>query len=71
MSADFTPGVPLSELPAGTLRLVTIAAREPVVCHTRQGVFAVDNICSHAYARLCEGRLRGRAPGLPAAWAVL
>ena len=29
------------------------------MCHTKSGVFALDNICSHAYARMSEGRLRG------------
>lgn len=33
--------------------------RDIVVCRTKEGVFAVDNICTHAYARLNEGRLRG------------
>jgi len=32
--------------------------REIVICHTKEGVFALDNICSHAHARMCEGRLR-------------
>jgi 3-phenylpropionate/trans-cinnamate dioxygenase ferredoxin subunit len=59
MSGEFTPVLSLSELPAGSMRAVTIGARELVLCHTREGVFAVDNLCTHAYARLCEGRLRG------------
>jgi nitrite reductase/ring-hydroxylating ferredoxin subunit len=41
------------------MRAVTIGTREIVLCHTKDGVFAVDNICTHAHARLCEGRLRG------------
>ena len=59
MSAEFTPVLPLSELPLGAMRAVKIGERELVVCHTKDGLFAVDNVCSHAYARLCEGRLRG------------
>ena len=59
MSADFLPVLPLSELPVGAMRPVMIGTRELLVCHTKEGLFAVDNICSHAYARLCEGRLRG------------
>jgi 3-phenylpropionate/trans-cinnamate dioxygenase ferredoxin subunit len=27
--------------------------------HAKDGIHAVSNICSHAYARLDEGRLRG------------
>ena len=37
---------------------VNVGARNIVLCHTREGWFAVDNICTHAYAKLSEGRLR-------------
>jgi nitrite reductase/ring-hydroxylating ferredoxin subunit len=40
------------------MRACSVEGREIVVCHTREGVFALDNICTHAHARLCEGRLR-------------
>jgi nitrite reductase/ring-hydroxylating ferredoxin subunit len=40
------------------MRPVTLNGREIVICHTKEGVFALDNICSHAHARMCEGRLR-------------
>ena len=48
----------LAEVPPGSMRARVIGAREIVICHTREGVFALDNICTHAHARLCEGRLR-------------
>jgi nitrite reductase/ring-hydroxylating ferredoxin subunit len=35
-----------------------LEGREIVICHTREGLFALDNICTHAHARMCEGRLR-------------
>jgi len=39
---------------------VSIEGRELAVGKTKDGLlFAVDNVCTHAYARLCEGRLRG------------
>lgn len=41
------------------MRAVTIDGKEIVVCHTKDGLFALDNECSHAWARMCEGRLRG------------
>ena len=41
------------------MRAVTIEGRDVLVCHTKEGVFALDNVCTHAYARLHEGRLRG------------
>lgn len=44
-------------LEAGVERSQT--GREIVLCHTKQGIFALDNICTHAHARMNEGRLRG------------
>jgi nitrite reductase/ring-hydroxylating ferredoxin subunit len=54
----FQPAMPLTEIPPGSMRPVTLAGRELVICHTREGVYALDNICTHAHARMCEGRLR-------------
>ncbi len=56
--AEFIAVMQLAELPAGAMRACTVAGREIVLCHTREGVFALDNTCTHAEARLCEGRLR-------------
>ena len=55
----FTPAIPLHDLGEGKMRACTIGSRELVICRTRDGVFALDNICSHALARMNEGRLRG------------
>ncbi len=51
--------VALSDVPQGMMHTVTAAGREIVICRTKDGVYALDNICTHAYARLNEGRLRG------------
>jgi 3-phenylpropionate/trans-cinnamate dioxygenase ferredoxin subunit len=59
LTTDDSVSVPLAELPMGTLRAATLGGREIVLCRTKDGVFALDNICTHAYARLSEGRLRG------------
>ena len=56
--AEFHAVLKLAELAPGSMRACVIGGREIVVCHTREGVFALDNICTHAHARLCEGRLR-------------
>jgi nitrite reductase/ring-hydroxylating ferredoxin subunit len=56
--AYFEPVLKLSDLPAASMRACVLGGREIVICHTREGVFALDNICTHAHARLCEGRLR-------------
>jgi len=49
----------LSDLAEGQMLTCSAGDREIAVCRTKEGVFAVDNICTHAYARLNEGRLRG------------
>ncbi len=55
----FQPVTRLSEIPRGQMRTCVLGNREIVLCHTREGLFALDNICTHAHARLNEGRLRG------------
>jgi len=55
----FHPALALAELPQGRMRCVIVAGREVLICHTREGIFALDNICTHAFARMDEGRLRG------------
>jgi nitrite reductase/ring-hydroxylating ferredoxin subunit len=56
--AQFASVLSVAELPMGSMRGCTLGGRELVICHTRAGFFALDNICTHAEARLCEGRLR-------------
>ncbi len=51
--------VPLSELPIGRMRAFRVGEREILLCRTREGVFALDNVCTHAEARMSEGSLRG------------
>ncbi|MGH7108645.1 MAG: Rieske (2Fe-2S) protein [Acetobacteraceae bacterium] len=55
----FHSALALTELPPGRMCCVTVAGREVLICRSRDGVFAVDNICTHALARMNEGRLRG------------
>jgi nitrite reductase/ring-hydroxylating ferredoxin subunit len=54
----FVPLMTLAEIPQGSMQARVLGGREIVVCHTKEGVFALDNICTHAHARMCEGRLR-------------
>jgi 3-phenylpropionate/trans-cinnamate dioxygenase ferredoxin subunit len=51
--------VALSDVPEGRMHVCAIGGREIVVCRTKEGIYALDNICTHAHARLNEGRLRG------------
>jgi 3-phenylpropionate/trans-cinnamate dioxygenase ferredoxin subunit len=51
--------VALGDVPEGKMHALTVDGRELLICRTKQGVYALDNVCTHAYARLNEGRLRG------------
>ena len=59
MTTTWIPALPLTELPEGQMKPCNINGRDVVVCRTRDGLFALDNICTHAFARVSEGRLRG------------
>ena len=59
MSKQLSATLALGDVAEGKMRSCTIGGREIMVCRTKQGVYALDNICTHAYARLDEGRLRG------------
>jgi phenylpropionate dioxygenase-like ring-hydroxylating dioxygenase large terminal subunit len=48
-----------SDIPTRQTACVTLAGREILLCHTADGFFAVDNICSHAGEQLNKGRLKG------------
>jgi len=55
----FQPVIAIAEVAVGRMRSCKLGEREIVVCRTRDGVFAVDNTCTHAMARMCEGHLKG------------
>ena len=57
-NSSFVPVMTLAEIPLGSMQARVLEGREIVICHTREGVFALDNVCTHAHARMCEGRLR-------------
>ena len=57
---EFVRVISLAELPEGNMQACEVAGREIVLCHVKgAGVHAVDNVCTHAFARMSEGRLRG------------
>ncbi len=49
----------VTEIAQGKTLCVDVNGREILLCHTIDGFFAVDNLCTHAAARLCEGKLKG------------
>ena len=57
--SGFLAILPAQQLREGAMRACDIGGREIVSCRTPDGVFALDNICTHAEARMSEGRLRG------------
>ncbi len=48
----------VADVPKGRTLEVNAGSRNVLLCHTREGWFAVDNVCTHAQAKLSEGRLR-------------
>lgn len=48
----------VADVPRGRILEVTVGTRSIAVCHTREGWFAVDNVCTHGFAKLSEGWLR-------------
>jgi 3-phenylpropionate/trans-cinnamate dioxygenase ferredoxin subunit len=55
----FHPTLALADVAKGRMRSYKVGEREIVLCHTREGVFALSNICTHALARMSEGYLKG------------
>jgi 3-phenylpropionate/trans-cinnamate dioxygenase ferredoxin subunit len=58
MSEYWHPLGPAADIPLGRMRSFAVDGREVVVCHTGEGWFALDDLCTHARARMSEGRLR-------------
>lgn len=56
---EFVDLAALDAVPVGRMRAFVVAGREVVVCRTRDGLYALDNTCTHAEARMCEGSLKG------------
>jgi nitrite reductase/ring-hydroxylating ferredoxin subunit len=59
VSALWHAAIALADLAEGQKFGLEIAGRQLVVCRTKDGIFALDGVCSHAYALMHEGRLRG------------
>jgi nitrite reductase/ring-hydroxylating ferredoxin subunit len=55
----------LTDLPAPGVMPAKVGGRELVLCHTGGTVYALDDTCTHAEARMCEGRLKGTRLACP------
>ena len=56
---DYRAVAQLNDIAVGKTLCVEVDGHEILLCRTAEGLFAVDNLCSHAAARLCEGKLKG------------
>ena len=48
-----------ADIAVGKTHCVTVAGQEVLLCNSKEGLFAIDNLCTHAEARLSEGKLKG------------
>ncbi|MDG2003563.1 MAG: non-heme iron oxygenase ferredoxin subunit [Novosphingobium sp.] len=55
---NFVAVAELDDVAPGTKKLVEVDGTEILLCHTKERLFAVRNLCSHAYEKLEDGRLR-------------
>ena len=56
---EFKRVASLAGIPRGQTYCITAGDVEILLCHAAEGVFAVANLCTHAAARMSEGKLRG------------
>ena len=54
----FIAAAKLDEVPPGTKKLVDCARHRMILCNTEDKIFAVRNLCSHAYEKLDCGRMK-------------
>jgi len=54
----FTAVTPLAEVPQGSVKRVAIGGLSILLIHTADGIFAVENRCSHAEQPLECGRVK-------------
>jgi ketosteroid isomerase-like protein/nitrite reductase/ring-hydroxylating ferredoxin subunit len=59
MGSQWTVLGPLAEIPCGANRAFKTAGGSVLVCHTETGLFAVANRCTHQFAALEGGKMRG------------
>jgi nitrite reductase/ring-hydroxylating ferredoxin subunit len=55
--ADWTDVGSVDEFASGSLVAVSVGVREVCILNTGEDLFAVRNVCPHAGARMCAGRI--------------
>ena len=54
----FVAAAKVDEVPVGTKKLVEVQGNEIVLCNSRDTIYAIRNLCSHAYEKLDCGRMK-------------
>lgn len=49
----------VSDIPEGASKAYDVAGRSILLCNSSAGLFAIDNMCSHALAPLEGGKVKG------------
>ncbi|MDQ7030416.1 MAG: non-heme iron oxygenase ferredoxin subunit [Ardenticatenia bacterium] len=62
---DFVPVLGADELPLGRVKVVEVNGRRVALAHCEEGIFAVDDLCTHDGGPLGEGELDGCAIECP------
>jgi 3-phenylpropionate/trans-cinnamate dioxygenase ferredoxin subunit len=56
----YVPAAKLSELAAGQFKPVELDGKRLLICRTDDGVYAIDDTCTHDDGPLADGWLEGR-----------
>lgn len=55
---NFVAVAAVADVPPETVKVVTVAGRSILLCHSDGRIFAIENLCSHAQQPLECGRMR-------------
>jgi 3-phenylpropionate/trans-cinnamate dioxygenase ferredoxin subunit len=58
-NAKYEFAAQVQDVSVGKTKCIIASDKEILLCHTAEGFFAVDNLCSHAAERLSTGKLKG------------
>ncbi len=47
------------DIPVGKTLALDFDGQHVLLCHTKEGFFAIENLCSHGLSHLSAGKLRG------------
>ncbi|MGH2349417.1 MAG: Rieske 2Fe-2S domain-containing protein, partial [bacterium] len=57
MADVFVPVAKVNEIPVGQFKPVEVAGKRLLVCHTADGFYAVNDVCTHDDGPLADGWL--------------